>query len=97
MGNSRNTTPTKCIDCGRIWPHNRMYAGPRCHNCYIKADSIRLAKHRARCVKWARKNRNNGGMPSSAPVSDGGISYMDVPINIDDPYLREYIDKARRT
>ena len=51
MGNSRNTTPTKCIDCGRIWPHNRMYAGPRCHNCYIKADPIRLAKHRAGSAK----------------------------------------------
>lgn len=97
MGNSHNTTPTKCIDCGRIRPRNQMYSGPRCHNCHTKADPERVKRKKESNRRWARKNRNNGGMPSSAPVSDGGISYMDVPINIDDPYLREYIDKARRT
>lgn len=95
MGNSRNTTPTKCIDCGRIWPHNRMYAGPRCHNCYIKADPIRLAKHRAGSVKWAREHKTKRTPP--LPIQEGGMVFAGHPIDIDDPYLREFIEKARRT
>ena len=94
MGNSHNTTPAKCIDCGRIRPRNQMHAGPRCHNCYIKADPIRLAKHRARCAKWAREHKAKRTSP--LPVQDGGMVFADYPINIDDPYLREYIEKARR-
>lgn len=29
MGNGCNMTPAKCIDCGRLFPRGRMYAG-RC-------------------------------------------------------------------
>lgn len=46
MGKGCNMTPAKCIDCGRLFPRGRMYAGPLCRQCYHKRHPQQAARAR---------------------------------------------------
>lgn len=46
------------------------------------------------------RNRQGSIKPNALPplpIQEGGMVFAGHPIDIDDPYLREFIEKARRT
>ena len=85
MGNGCNMTPAKCIDCGRLFPRGRMYAGPLCRQCYHKRHPQQAARARQNAHEryLRRKARQQRQMPEEPEI------------DLDDPTLKKFILDCR--